>query len=109
MWGLMACTTSAPPMPINAKRITTPAVTRLRRDVSRPSRLTDDVHRVGRKLLQVGVHRHPERLDGDHLEVGTAVPGERRGCLRIGHGVERRVVVTEGEGEDRDYVGGVRG
>src|SRR5713101_7922083 len=74
---------------------------------ARLSTLADDVHRVGWKLAQVRLHRHPESFDGDRLKVRTAVPGQRRGRLGIGHRVERRIVVTEVEGEDRDHVGGV--
>src|SRR6266566_2026486 len=107
MWGRRACAIRNPPTPISASRITTPAPTRLRRTVSRTARLTNDVHRVLRKLAQVRLHRNPEGLDGDRLEVGPTVPGQRRGRLGIAHGVERRIVVAEVEGEDRDHVRGV--
>src|ERR1700730_17793967 len=66
--------------------------------------LADNVHRVLRKLAQVRLHRHPEGLDGDRLEVGTAVPGQRRGRLGVGDGVQRRIVVSEVESEDGENV-----
>src|ERR1700738_1424613 len=69
--------------------------------------LADDVHRVGRELAQVRLHRYPKGLNGDGLEVRAAISGQRRRGLGIGDGVKRRIIVTEVEGEDGDHVGGV--
>src|SRR2546430_8767318 len=57
----------------------------------------DDVHRVLGKFAQVGLHRHPERLDRNRLKVRSTISRQWRGRLGIGDGVERGVVMAEVE------------